>query len=87
MCGQVSTGAVDDIKRCSSLAYQTVSEFGLSAAVGPLSVPSLTNGGSDDVPLFGRDSGAAQLVLFTAQERASYLEFLLCLESAAHVCG
>ena len=24
---QVSTGAVDDIRRCSSLAYQTVSEF------------------------------------------------------------
>ena len=48
---------MDDIKRCSSLAYQTVSEFGLSAAVGPLSVASLTNGGSDDAPLFGRDSG------------------------------
>ncbi|KAK9902089.1 hypothetical protein WJX75_003893 [Coccomyxa subellipsoidea] len=60
-CGQVSTGAVDDIKRCSSLAYQTVSEWGLSAAIGPLSVPSLTNGGSDDTPLFGRDSGLSRL--------------------------
>ncbi|EIE21197.1 ATP-dependent metallopeptidase Hfl [Coccomyxa subellipsoidea C-169] len=68
-CGQVSTGAVDDIKRCSSLAYQTVSEFGLSAAVGPLSVASLTNGGSDDAPLFGRDSGLGRL----AEEEAKRL--------------
>ncbi len=49
---------MDDIKRCSSLAYQTVSEFGLSSAVGPLSVSSLANGGSDEGALFGRDSGA-----------------------------
>lgn len=55
---QISTGASDDIRRCSSLAYQTVSEYGLSSAVGPLSVNTLANGGSDEPPLIGRDSGA-----------------------------
>ncbi|CAL8466132.1 g5668 [Coccomyxa elongata] len=68
-CSQVSTGAVDDIKRCSSLAYQTVSEFGLSSAVGPLSVSSLANGGSDEGALFGRDSALSRL----AEEEAKRL--------------
>lgn len=54
---QTSTGASDDIRRCSSLAYQTVSEYGLCSAVGPLSVNALSNGGSDEPPLIGRDSG------------------------------
>ncbi|CAL5228503.1 g11652 [Coccomyxa viridis] len=60
-CGQISTGASDDIRRCSSLAYQTVSEYGLSSAVGPLSVNTLANGGSDEPPLIGRDSGLSKL--------------------------
>ena len=59
---QISTGASDDIRRCSSLAYQTVSEYGLSSAVGPLSVNTLSNGGSDEPPLIGRDSGTHQSI-------------------------
>ena len=59
MGAQVSTGAVDDIRRASSLAYQTVSEFGLCPAVGPLSISALAAGGPDEgAPLFGRDTGA-----------------------------
>lgn len=58
---QVSTGAVDDIRRASSLAYQTVSEYGLCAAVGPLSISALSAGGADEAPLFGRDTGAGFL--------------------------
>jgi len=40
----VSTGAADDIRRATDLAHRSVAEFGLSAAVGPLSVSSLAAG-------------------------------------------
>ena len=64
---QVSTGAVDDIRRASSLAWQTVSEFGLCPAVGPLSISALAAGGPDEgAPLFGRESGAALCPPLTA---------------------
>ena len=54
-CEAVSTGAVDDIRRATELAQRAVSEFGLSAAVGPLSVGALLAGG-DEFAL--RDSGS-----------------------------
>ena len=54
---QVSTGAMDDIRRATDVAYRSVSEYGLSAAVGPLSVASLAAGGGDDGILLSRESG------------------------------
>lgn len=60
-CDDVSTGAADDIKKATSLAYQTVSEFGLSKIVGPMSVNALVQESSQD-SLFGRDSKIAELV-------------------------
>ncbi|CAK0786015.1 hypothetical protein CVIRNUC_009228 [Coccomyxa viridis] len=68
-CGQISTGASDDIRRCSSLAFQTVSEYGLSRVIGPLSVNTLSSGGSDEPALIGRDSGLSKL----AEEEARKL--------------
>lgn len=56
-CGQVSTGAVDDIRRATDLAYKAVSEYGLNGAVGPLSVNTLAAGGSEDSPITLRGSG------------------------------
>ena len=50
----VTAGASDDIRRATELAYRSVSEFGLSAAVGPLAVASM---GGDDRSLMLRDSG------------------------------
>lgn len=47
-CGQISTGAVDDIQRATSVAYRMVTEFGLSENVGPLNVGTLLNGGGED---------------------------------------
>lgn len=62
-CASVSTGAVDDIRRATDIALRSVSEFGLSAAVGPLNVAVLAAGGSDDGAFLMRDNGnMAQLV-------------------------
>lgn len=62
-CDSVSTGAVDDIRRATDIALRSVSEFGLSAAVGPLNVGVLASGGADDGAWLMRDNGTmAQLV-------------------------
>ena len=51
----VTAGASDDIRRATELAYRSVSEFGLSAAVGPLAVASMAG---DDGSFTLRDSGS-----------------------------
>ncbi len=56
-CESVSTGAVDDIRRATDLAMRAVSEFGLSAAVGPLNVGVLASGGGEDGSWLLRDNG------------------------------
>lgn len=62
-CAAVSTGAVDDIRRATDLAYKAVSEFGLSREVGPLNVGVLAAGGSDEGSWLMKDSGRmAQVV-------------------------
>ena len=53
-CSQVSTGALDDIRRATQLAHRAVSEFGLSTLVGPMNVGILSTGGADDGGLFPR---------------------------------
>ncbi|KAL4429196.1 hypothetical protein ABPG77_010175 [Micractinium sp. CCAP 211/92] len=55
-CDSVSTGAVDDIRRATDMAYKAVSEYGLSSSIGPLSVGTLISGG-DDYSLL-KDSGS-----------------------------
>mmetsp|Transcript_25737 Transcript_25737/g.64732 ORF Transcript_25737/g.64732 Transcript_25737/m.64732 type:complete len:614 (+) Transcript_25737:313-2154(+) len=54
-CGQISTGAADDIQRATSMAQMAVSEWGLSTAVGPLNIGAL--GGSGDQVLLRDNSG------------------------------
>ncbi len=57
-CGAVSTGAADDIRRATDLATRAVTEFGLSAAVGPIHVGVLTSGGAEgDVAALLKDGG------------------------------
>jgi len=43
----ISTGAGDDIRRATDLAHRAVAEYGLSTAVGPLSVAGLAAGGEE----------------------------------------
>lgn len=63
-CGAVSTGAVDDIRRATDLAYRSVCEYGLSAAVGPLNVAVLAAGGGDEGGwLSVRDAGGTGRVV------------------------
>ena len=45
----ISTGAGDDIRRATDLAHRAVAEYGMSTAVGPLSVAALAGG--DDYSL------------------------------------
>jgi len=54
-CGQISTGASDDIQRATSLAQMAVAEWGLSTAVGPLNIAAL--GSSGDQVLLRDNSG------------------------------
>lgn len=56
-CAAVSTGAMDDIRRATDLAYKSVSEFGLNPAVGPLNVGVLAAGGGDEGAFLMKDSG------------------------------
>lgn len=55
--GRVSTGALDDIRRATDMAYKAVAEYGLNEAIGPVSVGTLAGGGSDEsgAALWGRD--------------------------------
>ena len=48
---QVSTGAVDDIRRATELAHRSVAEFGLNGSVGPLNVGQLAAGSGEDMQL------------------------------------
>ncbi|KAF7816078.1 ATP-dependent zinc metalloprotease FTSH 9, chloroplastic isoform X1 [Senna tora] len=58
--GRVSTGALDDIRRATDMAYKAVAEYGLNQTIGPVSIATLSNGGIDEsggaVP-WGRDQG------------------------------
>ena len=46
--GRVSTGALDDIRRATDMAYKAVAEYGLNQTIGPLSLSTLTGGGMDE---------------------------------------
>lgn len=56
--GRVSTGALDDIRRATDMAYKAIAEYGLNQTIGPVSIATLSNGGMDEsggaVP-WGRD--------------------------------
>ncbi|KAI3772247.1 hypothetical protein L6452_03429 [Arctium lappa] len=58
--GRVSTGALDDIRRATDMAYKAIAEYGLNRTIGPISLATLSNGGMDDSGGsmgFGRDQG------------------------------
>lgn len=55
--GRVSTGALDDIRRATDMAYKAVAEYGLNQTVGPVSLATLSGGGIDEYGAapWGRD--------------------------------
>ncbi|KAE8688697.1 ATP-dependent zinc metalloprotease FTSH 7 [Hibiscus syriacus] len=58
--GRVSTGALDDIRRTTDMAYKAVAEYGLNQTIGPLSLATVSGGGIDEsggVIPWGRDQG------------------------------
>nr|XP_010923113.1 ATP-dependent zinc metalloprotease FTSH 7, chloroplastic isoform X1 [Elaeis guineensis]XP_010923114.1 ATP-dependent zinc metalloprotease FTSH 7, chloroplastic isoform X1 [Elaeis guineensis]XP_010923115.1 ATP-dependent zinc metalloprotease FTSH 7, chloroplastic isoform X1 [Elaeis guineensis]XP_029120727.1 ATP-dependent zinc metalloprotease FTSH 7, chloroplastic isoform X1 [Elaeis guineensis] len=58
--GRVSTGALDDIKRATDMAYKAVAEYGLNQTIGPVSLATLSSGGLDEsgtAAPWGRDQG------------------------------
>lgn len=77
-CGRVSTGALDDIRRATDMAYKAIAEYGLSQTIGPVSISTLSNGGTDEsgrsVP-WGRDQG--QLVDLVQKEVKALLQSAL----------
>ncbi|CAK8533368.1 unnamed protein product [Lathyrus sativus] len=76
--GRVSTGALDDIRRGTDMAYKAIAEYGFSQTIGPVSISTLSNGGMDEsvgsVP-WGRDQG--QLVDLVQKEVKSLLQSAL----------
>lgn len=71
--GRVSTGALDDIRRATDMAYKAVAEYGLNQTIGPVSIATLSGGGIDDsggAGLWGRDqvlcaSACFKLLIFS----------------------
>ncbi|KAK8550846.1 hypothetical protein V6N13_119350 [Hibiscus sabdariffa] len=58
--GRVSTGALDDIRRATDMAYKAVAEYGLNQTIGPLSLATVSGGGMDEsggAAPWGRDQG------------------------------
>ncbi|KAL1193139.1 ATP-dependent zinc metalloprotease FTSH 9 [Cardamine amara subsp. amara] len=57
--GRISTGALDDIRRATDMAYKAVAEYGLNQKIGPVSLATLSAGGMDDSggSPWGRDQG------------------------------
>ncbi|KAJ6905033.1 hypothetical protein NC652_022927 [Populus alba x Populus x berolinensis] len=55
--GRVSTGALDDIRRATDMAYKAVAEYGLNQTIGPVSLATLSGGGMDEsgAAPWGRD--------------------------------
>ncbi|KAJ4875189.1 hypothetical protein Rs2_40207 [Raphanus sativus] len=77
--GRISTGALDDIRRATDMAYKAVAEYGLNQKIGPVSVSTLSAGGMDDSggSPWGRDQG--HLVDLVQKEVTTLLQ------SALHV--
>lgn len=46
--GRVSTGALDDIRRATDMAYKAIAEYGLNQTIGPVSIATLSSGGIDE---------------------------------------
>ncbi|PRQ34406.1 putative ATPase, AAA-type, core, peptidase, FtsH, peptidase M41, FtsH extracellular [Rosa chinensis] len=83
--GRVSTGALDDIRRATEMAYKAVSEYGLNENIGPVSIATLSAGGMDESGgLFGRDQGhLVNLAQRETQELLqSAMEVALCVVRA-----
>jgi ATP-dependent Zn protease len=80
--GRVSTGALDDIRRATDMAYKAVAEYGLNQRIGPISLATLSNGGLDDSggSPFGRDQVCLKTILISASQRSmipfAYTEIL-----------
>ncbi|KAK4741757.1 hypothetical protein SAY87_025345 [Trapa incisa] len=73
--GRVSTGALDDIRRATDMAYKAVAEYGLNETIGPLSLATISGGGMDDSGgglTWGRDQG--HLVDLVQQEVKALLQ-------------
>ncbi|CAI0475565.1 unnamed protein product [Linum tenue] len=66
--GRVSTGALDDIRRATDMAYKAIAEYGLSRTIGPVSVGTLSGGGMDESG--GSPWGREQVIIVLA---CSYL--------------
>ncbi|KAK1589097.1 hypothetical protein Q3G72_030486 [Acer saccharum] len=82
--GRVSTGALDDIRRATDLAYKAIAEYGLNQTIGPVSIATLSGGGMDESGgggPWGRDQG--HLVDLVQREvkalLQSALEVALCV--------
>ncbi|KAF8768773.1 hypothetical protein HU200_007333 [Digitaria exilis] len=76
LAGRVSTGALDDIRRATDMAYKAVAEYGLNQRIGPISVATLSNGGLDDSG--GSPWGRDQVCLKTLPLPASQTIKLPC---------
>ncbi|RWW10732.1 hypothetical protein BHE74_00032447 [Ensete ventricosum] len=68
--GRVSTGALDDIKRATDMAYKAVAEYGLNQNIGPVSLATLSSGGLDD-------SGGAEKEKVEGEELQEWLKLVV----------
>ncbi|CAN1282412.1 Phosphomethylpyrimidine synthase, chloroplastic [Linum perenne] len=55
--GRVSTGAIDDIRRATDMAYKAIAEYGLNQTIGPVSIGTLSGGDESGGGPWGREQG------------------------------
>lgn len=82
--GRVSTGALDDIKRATDMAYKAVAEYGLNQTIGPVSLATLSSGGLDEsgtAAPWGRDQ-----VLSSSSIRPLFLTLQLARANQGWMC-
>lgn len=75
--GRVSTGALDDIRRATDMAYKAIAEYGLNQTIGPMSISTLSSGGIDESG-GGAPWGRDQVLQFINFFLSSYSIFSVC---------
>lgn len=81
--GRVSTGALDDIRRATYMAYKAVAEYGLNDTVGPISLATLSNGGMDEsggAAPWGRDQ--VPILVLSWSFLLSSVQFASCIDDS-----
>lgn len=84
--GRVSTGALDDIRRATDMAYKAIAEYGLNQTIGPMSISTLSSGGIDESG-GGAPWGRDQVLQFINFFLSLHIQFFQYADLCLYVTG